>query len=388
MGKHRSSGTARRGVSRGLLVAIVAVVVLVVAGVLWAQLGDRITDQGNADADRCVKGPQTVSVAVAPALADPLSSIATTYNATAPKARDHCITVEVRPTDPKVTLDALAGNWDQASMGSFPAAWIPPSSLWSAQLASTRAGVVAGSPESLTTSPVVLAVSREFASTAGSKVAWLDLPTLQTRDNALDALGLRGWGSLRMAVPGGPESDAGLLAAQAVAAAVSRSTTGPLSGADVGSPRVTTTLRDLVRRAPAAPNGTISGAVKAIGSGTPASGAVHAVATTEQGLYALTRADPALDVAEILPSGATPIADYPVVTLTGSHVDATAGDAVTDFVTFLRRAEQQKTLASDGFRAAAPLPQSTAAVTFPAVDTPLAAPEAAAAAALTRIVDR
>ncbi|MBJ7287315.1 substrate-binding domain-containing protein [Williamsia sp.] len=387
MGQHRTDDTRRRGISRGVVFGFLAIVVVAVLVVVWISLGNRITADGDDAAKACVEGPATVTVLADPALATQLNTIAGAYNATKPVVRDQCITVTVAPQDAKVTLDGLTGTWDTESMGPYPAAWVPASSVWSAQLLTARSAVVDGNPESLVTSPVVLAVAPELARAAGSTVGWLDIPTLARRDNSLDDLGLRGWGSLKMALAAGPGSDASVLAAEAIATQVSRTTTGGLTAADADTATVTSTLTDLRKRAPTPTDGVATGALPTIAnSGNPATASIHAIPITEQALYAATRSDTSPGVIELLPEGPTPLADYPVVDLTGQQVTAAQAEAVTRFFDFVRTPEQLTSITALGFRGNAPLPAATAAVTFPVTDNPMPAPEPAAATAIAKII--
>ena len=67
-------------------------------------------------------------------------------------------------------------------------------------------------------SPVVLAVRPELQRELGDQ-KWATLPGLQTKPDALAGLKLPTWGSLRLALPLGGNSDAAFLAGEAVAAA-------------------------------------------------------------------------------------------------------------------------------------------------------------------------
>ncbi|WP_328858064.1 substrate-binding domain-containing protein [Williamsia herbipolensis] len=387
MGQHRTDETRRRGISRGLSLTILAVIVVVALVVGWNLLGTSLSDDGDAAARTCVEGEQTVTVLADADIATPLATIAQAYSATRPVVRDACVTVTVRPSDPKTTLEGLTGTWDTASMGAYPAAWVPASSVWSAQLLAARSAIVDGDPESLVSSPVVLAVAPEFARAAAGRVSWIELPTLQRNDNSLAEFGLRGWGSLQMARASGPGSDATVLASQAVATEVGRATANGLTVADAQSRQVTSTLLDLRRRSPVATDGSAERTLTTIaGNGDPAGAAVHAVPITEQALYAATKDTAQPSVVELRPQGTTPTADHPVVDLTGPQVSATQAEAVAAFFRFARTPDQLRTITTLGFRGGASLPTRTAAVSFDVTATPMPAPEPAAGAAIAQLV--
>lgn len=385
MAKHNSGGRGRNFVSRPLVA--VALAVILVAGLItvWLQLGDRIDEQPVA-ADPCLEGAATVSVLADPAVAPGLQRIAENYNKTRPAVRDHCITVEVRPADARATLEGLsAKTWDQRTYGAFPAAWVPQSSVWAASLQVAHAGLLQGNPESLVTSPVRLAMEPALAKAVDGRLAWADLPA-QTRAASLDAFGLRTWGSMRIAMPDGPQSDATALLTQAVAAATA-STTKPLTDAQVKSTDVQRAIDELLSAPPKVGDGSIDAAVRSIAETTDASDApVRAVAVTEQQLYTITRDDKKARVAAVVPKGSTPVADYPVIRLSGQAVPPHVSDAVAEFFTFARKPVQMEILTRSGFHGSGPLPESTATVAFGDVADQLPVPEAAASIAISRRV--
>ncbi|WP_240498330.1 substrate-binding domain-containing protein [Williamsia sp. 1135] len=388
VGEHRRAGGSR-GISRGLLIAVALIIILVILGFLWSLLGDRISKQGQDAAERCVEGDLAVSIISDPALAAPLETVAAKYNATDPVARDRCITIEVRPSDAKVTLDGLTGTWDVESRGQYPAAWIPQSSVWSSQLTTANPSIVDGNPSSLVSSPVVLAIPTAARQAMDGNVGWIELPTLQRSEAAMERLGLRGWGPLQMAMPIGPQTDATFLAAQAIATEISRTTSGALSPEDAASQLVSSTLTAMKAEAPPTDLGTAESGVQMLMKQTdPAAGTLHAVPITEQQLYLQTKDDADPGVVALLPTGPTPMADFPVVTLTGDQVDVAARDAVNDFIDYVHAPEQISTITELGFRGGGRLPPATAAVTFPVTPSPMPAPSAPAQNSITEILTR
>ncbi|WOC13968.1 hypothetical protein [Gordonia sp. MP11Mi] len=385
MSKH-STGGQRQFIARPL-VAIVLVVILVAAAITaWTKLGDHIDDTATTDAATCVEGKATIPIVADPAVAPGLQRIAQSYNDTSPIVRDHCVTVQVRPADARATLEGLtARDWDTKAFGAFPGAWVPESSVWAAALQSAKAKALQGPPESLVSSPVRLAVEPEVAKAANGRLAWTGLPDL-TMANSLSAFGHRNWGSLRMAMPNGPQSDATALAAQAVAAGTADQK-GSLTLAEVNAPRVRSAVEQLMSAPPRVGDGSTEAAVTAIASANdPANAEVRAVPVTEQRLYALTKDDKSARIADVAPTGSTPVADYPVVRLSGDQVPPHVGDAVAEFFTFARKPPQMKLLTGMGFRGSGPLPAATATVKFGDVNDPLPEPEPRAAVEISRIV--
>ncbi|WP_439028963.1 substrate-binding domain-containing protein [Gordonia terrae] len=389
MAHHRSSGgesIRSRGVSRGVVFALLSILLIAAIVVTWQDLGDQIDRQAEEAAAQCVEGRAEVPIVADPDIAPGLSAIAGDFAETNPVVRDRCVTVAVRPGDAKITLDGLTGTWDAASMGAYPAAWVPQSSVWSADLAAAKPDAIEGDTRSLVSTPVVLAVSPALNDAIGADLDWSQVPTLQRRDNSLADVGLPGWGSLRMAMPLGAQSDASALAAQAVATRVTR-TSGPLTAADAESPRVSSSVPAMLEGAPLSPDGTPKGAATLIADAPdPAKAGIHVVPITEQQLFQMTRADTRPRLAELIPGGPTPIADYPIVRLSGTDVADFAADAVAEFIEFASQPEQLQLLTELGFRGDAPMPKPTPTVTFPRTPNPMPTPENGAIVAINRLV--
>ena len=360
----------------------VMIVIAMVAA--WQHFANKSDTEGDNAARSCVEGNLPVPIVADPDLVGVLTKVAAAFTDTNPVIRDHCINVHVRAGDAKITLEGLTGTWDTASMGARPAAWIPQSTIWSAELATVRPEAIEGTPTSLVTTPVVLAVHPRLGVKVDNKLQWSQLPTMQSTDGSLAAWGLPGIGSLRMAMPRGSQSDATSLAAQAVASALTRSA-GPLTAADAALPRVASVVNALINGAPESQDGTASAAVRAIGPDI-ATAPIRAVPITEQKLYQLTKDDKSAKVMAIVPGGPTPIADYPLIRLAANLVSAEASEGAAEFFDFLTQPRQLAMLTALGFRGDAPLPPTTATVTFPSTPEPMPAPENAAAVTINRLV--
>lgn len=384
---HHRTDAGRRGVSRGLIFAALCVVLIVAAGLLWWQLGDRVDKQGDAAAGTCVEGKTTVSIIADPDITDALRGIAKSYNDTHPVVRDHCITVDVRPGDSRITYQGLKdAQWDSQTLGTFPAAWVPQSSVWTTSLQVAKPGLIDGTPESLVTSPIVLAVAPAFKEKADGKLDWGQLPTLVRSPNSLAQFGLTGWGTLRLAMPTGPNSDPTPLAAQAVATEVTR-TQGQLTTSDAESTRVRSSIKVLLDASPTLDENTAAWAATAIAGATDAAKSpIHAVPITEAQLYILSRAGAGSQLRELVPGGTGPLADFPITHLSGDKVTTAAADGVAEFFTYVREPEQIKKLTALGFRGDAALPKATAAVTFPVIPDPMPVPEPGAVVAVNDVV--
>ncbi|MFE3291979.1 substrate-binding domain-containing protein [Rhodococcus sp. NPDC059234] len=389
MGQHRGrQGT--RGVSKGPIIAVATVVVLVLAALGWFQLRDRISDQGTQAAQTCVEGKAVLDVTADPDISAQIGEFADRYNKTAPVVRDHCITVTVTAEPSATTTAALqAGGGKWTGTGPAPALWIPQSSRSVGALVD-HPGLVNGQPKSVAESPVVLAAARHLAMALTARpIGWRDLPRMQSDPASLPPLGLPGWGGLRLAMPTGAGSDATGLAAEAVAADVAGAGTGPVTAEQAASAPVTTALATLgvgsAAIAGGAPANTAD-ALKALAAQQkPADGPLHAVPATEQQVYAATSAGTALG--EVVLTGATPVADHPAAILAAGWVDETRSRAAAQFVDFLRQPEQAETLRAAGFRVDGTAPAGTDAVRFAPIPSVLAPAPADVTRSLTRVVE-
>ncbi|GAA4483767.1 hypothetical protein GCM10023094_35800 [Rhodococcus olei] len=365
------------------MIAVATVIVLVLAVLGWFQLRDRISDQGTQAARTCVEGEATLAVTADPDIAPVVRDLAARYAETAPVVRDHCITVTVTEEASRTIGDALAasagGRWSGPTPA--PALWIPQSS-WALGTLSSHPGIVDGQPKPVASAAVVIAAPTVVAQAmTRPQVGWQDLPRLQSDPEALTAAGLPHWGTLRLALPTGPGSEPTALATEAVAAAVAGAGAGPVTAEQASSPPVTSALTTLGRGAAVIPDApaTTADALKALGAQTnPRDGVFHAVPATEQQLARAIAAGAQLR--EVVPTGATPVADHPAAVLATTWTDETLRRAAADFADYLRRPEQADAFVAAGFRADGRTPAGSAAVAYPPIATSLvpAAPEVTA----------
>lgn len=358
-GGHRSEG-GHRGVSIGVIVALVAVVVVVGSVILWSFFGDALSNRSHQAAGRCVGGKETVAVVADPSIADSVQQFAESYNSSAGPIGDHCVEVSVKPAGSDAVLNGFIGKWP-AELGGQPALWIPGSSISAARLAGATAQKTITDSRSLVTSPVVLAVRPELQRALGNQ-NWGALPGLQTNPNGLAGVNLPAWGSLRLALPMNGNGDAAFLAGEAVAAA----STLPGAPATQG----TGAVRTLLSAQPKLANNSLTEAMDALlGPPDAATAPVHAVITTEQQLFQRGQSLPDAKgaLASWLPQGPAPVADYPTVLLSGSWLTKDQTSAASEFARFMHKPDQLAKLAKAGFRVNGVKPPSSPVTTFPAL---------------------
>ena len=374
-GSHRAVATGRRGVSIGVIAALVAVVVVVGGFILWRFFGDALSHRTDAAAARCVDGELAVAVVADPSVADQVRKLADTYNRSAAPVADRCVKVGVKPADSDQVVNGFIGKWP-AELGERPALWIPASSVSEARLESAAGAQTVSDSRSLVTSPVLLAVRPQLKD-ALAQQNWGTLPGLQTDPTALDELNLTGWGPLRLSLPISGDSDASYLAAEAVGAASAPA--GAPAGAGAGA------VNTLVGNQPKLADTKASTAMDALLSATDSATApVHAVVTTEQQLFqrAASMPDAKTEVASWLPPGPTAIADYPTVLLSGNWLSQEQVSAASEFARFMRKPEQLAELAKAGFRTEGGTPPKNDVTNFAPVGAPLPVGDAATRATL------
>ncbi|MCV7179232.1 substrate-binding and VWA domain-containing protein [Mycolicibacterium sphagni] len=376
-GGHRSE-TGRRGVSISVIAALITVVVVVGAVILWRFFGDALSHRSADAAQKCLDGSVNVGVVADPSIAADVTKFAQSFNAVVTPIGDRCVKMTVTAADSDRVIDGFVSKWP-SDLGDQPALWIPASSIGAARLQSSAGKQVVSDARSLVSSPVVLAVRPQIKD-ALAQQGWGALPGLQNNPTALDGLNLPGWGSLKLALPTVGDADATYLTAEAVASASAPANAPATAG--LGA------VNALVGGQPKLADSTADAAWKALmGSGDPAGGQVHAVATTEQQLFSrASGSDAKNNVAEWLPPGPVALADYPTVLLSGSWVSGEQASAASEFARFMRKPEQLTALAKAGFRAEGAAPQGNDVVNFPQLGAPLSIEDESVRATLAAAV--
>ncbi|CAJ1498020.1 substrate-binding domain-containing protein [[Mycobacterium] kokjensenii] len=372
--RHRNdSGT--RGVSVGVIGALITVIVVVGAVILWRFFGNSLSHRSADAAGTCADGDLTVAVVADPSIADHLQGFADTFNKTAKPVGDRCVSVQIKPADSDAVVSGFIGEWP-AQLGQRPALWIPGSSVSAARLQASAGSETVSDSRSLVTSPVLLAVRPELKP-ALQKQSWASLPDLQTEPDSLDRLGSAGWGSLRLALPIGGNGDASFLAAEAVAAG-SVPKDAPVTDG-IGA------VHRLVGGQPQLVDSSLAEALNVLlRQGDLAASPVHAVITTEQQLFTRGQAlsNPAGELTSWLPPGPAPVADYPTVLLAGSWLSQEQISAASEFARFTHKPDQLAELARAGFRVEGVQPPSSEVTGFPTVSDTLSVGDEATRATL------
>ena len=371
-GGHRNDG-GRRGVSIGVIAALVAVVVVVGVVILWRFFGDALSNRSNSA--RCVGEKQPVAVIADPSIAEHVQHFADRFNAMAAPVGDHCVAVGVKSAGSDAVVDGFIGKWP-AELGQRPALWIPGSSVSAARLTAAAGKETITDSRSLVTSPVVLALRPELQRALGNQ-KWASLPGLQTKPDGLAEVKLPTWGSLRLALPLGGNSDAAFLAGEAVAAGSAPPGAPPTDGSGA--------VRTLISGQPKLADNSLVEAMNALlRPGDQATAQVHAVVTTEQQLFArgASLPDAGSALSSWLPPGPAAVADYPTVLLSGSWLSQEQVTAASEFARFMHKSDQLAELSKAGFRVEGAKPPSSDVTGFPTLPSTLSVGDDAVRATL------
>jgi len=368
-GRHRGSG--RRGISTSVIVVAVGVVLALLAVLGWFRLRDNIDNQATAAAETCVEGDTVLHIAADPLIAPALTELAEQWTDGGVRViRDHCVTAEITAVDSLAAADTLGTDtWDPA-LGPEPALWVPLDTRMSAR----AADAIDGTPRSLATSPVVLAVPTDLGrALTTATVRWQDLPRLQNDPAAMRENGLDIWGTLGLALPTGTETHATTLALEAVTAATTGIGAGPVTLEQAATPAAITAVSTLALGADTlGAVGTTADTLAALGAHPDTAAPIHAVPVIEQQLHRALTDGQVRGLTGHLPIGVAPVVDFPTAVVDAPWVDETLARAAAEFTDYARRPEQAGILTAHGFRTADAVPEPAGELPLPRVDTVLA----------------
>ncbi|MFB9903946.1 VWA domain-containing protein [Allokutzneria oryzae] len=354
MGRHRAELlTTRRGVALWPIMVVAVVAVVGLGWFAWDYVSGVVDRRASAGSEGCSEGDATLRVAVAPSVAEPVQQAATAWAAQRPVVLNHCVQVEVQAMDSATTLQNLSQGWDQGKLGPAPSAWLPESTLWVNQLKAANAALIGSNPESVATSPVLLAVP-EAAGTAmlsGSSFRWSDLPELASAEDGWSRFQKPEWGGLTLTIPDPARNPASALAIQSALAGASAQGRGPVTTEMLASQQVKDTMQRLATANTAKPPATTLDALVELGKVEDiAKASFEAVPVFEADLYrrnvgkdgAATSARP---LAGVQAGGPNPTADYPFIALSGDLANDVQVRAAQRFSNFLKEPDQQRLLA-------------------------------------------
>jgi hypothetical protein len=297
-----------------------------VAVVLLVALALRIV---SASAGSCAGGVP-LHIAATPEIAPVLTDIADGWMSTDPKVAGQCVnaTVEAVPSPTIASrltvyagkgIDIAAAAEPTPAADSLPAVWVPDSMAWVARVQTIDGAAFAGRPESIASSPVVLAMPEAAARAVGWPDNALPLTTLKAQLAS---------GAIKLGIAEPRRETAGLVAAMILA--------DTLATSDDDLPSLLTTLR---------------GVVKTSSTGEllrTFSSAMTAGTASEQAVLAFDATNPPTKIAPVTLTPVTPVLDYPYAIRSGAS-DVVA-QAAALFRDVLAQPAATAKLAAKGFR--------------------------------------
>jgi len=368
-----------RRIARWPLAVLGLVIVVALGAGAWMWVGGVLNKRAQEQAHACGAGPMTVQVAAAPSIAIATRNAAVAYNARRQVVADHCIVIGVSSVDPGTALAALTGSWDATKLGPKPQAWIADSSLWTNQLTSRDGGMIADGPESVASSPIVLAMPPDAAKavTGANSLSWSGVPNVLSASNGWADLGEPNWGAFTVDLPNPATNPASELALEAMVDPVSATGPTPLTADLLGSAPVAQALTTVATKQPTTlPSNTLTALLALAKTNGVQSAPYSAVPVPEVELYERNigvdgEPKPTNILDEVRLAGSAPGMDFPYVPLAGDWVTSEQGEAAQLFRTFLRSPDEQAELARTGLRTNSGVshPQPSPGMDWGTVDT-------------------
>jgi Ca-activated chloride channel homolog len=330
----------RLGVRGRLVVAAAGVLVLVAATLAVVTF---------LRGERCTAVSVTLTVVAAPSSAPVLEQLAQSWNGDGRTVDGQCTAVAVRSMESHVVSAALGASWDEQRDGPRPDVWNPDSSTWllvAAGRPDAAAVLPSLPPQSVATSPVVLAMQKPMAEALGwpgRPIGWTDLVGGFANGGTWGRFGHPEWGTLRLGAADPTHSIAGLAG---ILSTLDIDNDNTLSDQELFSgvafaqlvSDYTPDTESLVRKF------TESGAAE------PTTALPAAFPVLERDLAVYAARQPSVTLVPVYPREGTAIADYPFAVLHASWVDATRQRLAAAFLDYLGESAGQRAFAAAGFR--------------------------------------
>ena len=228
------------------LIAAAVIGLVAIVGVRFA-----LSDHGDGDQSPSANGPEPrpgctlITMAASSEKAALLASLAGDYAQSGRTVDGACYDIKVNSVASGGAEAALARGWDTGRDGDQPDVWSPAASTWVGLLhqdlaSNDRPSLVTGTPESIVSTPLVLAMPKPMAEALGwpnKPIGWGDVLSLARNPQGWAAKGHPEWGQFKLGKTNPNLSTSGL-AATVGAFFAATGTSSDLTADDLRDPKV------------------------------------------------------------------------------------------------------------------------------------------------------
>jgi Ca-activated chloride channel family protein len=228
------------------LIAAAVIGLVAIVGVRFA-----LSDHGDGDQSPGANGPEPrpgctlITMAASSEKAALLASLAGDYAQSGRTVDGACYDIKVNSVASGGAEAALARGWDTGRDGDQPDVWSPAASTWVGLLhqdlaSNDRPSLVTGTPDSIVSTPLVLAMPKPMAEALGwpnKPIGWGDVLSLARNPQGWAAKGHPEWGQFKLGKTNPNLSTSGL-AATVGAFFAATGTSSDLTADDLRDPKV------------------------------------------------------------------------------------------------------------------------------------------------------
>ncbi|GLH97958.1 VWA domain-containing protein [Phytohabitans aurantiacus] len=294
----------------------------------------------------CTGDPVRLTVVSSPDQFPVLNRLADQWTATRPDVDGRCVAATVRSMPASAVAATIGPGWDERRDGPRPDVWAPDFSAWLTLAAARQDAATVlptAAPQSLASSPTVIAMQRPMAEALGwprEELGWSGLLGAFSGGKTWAQYGHPEWGPLQIGMVDPTKSGAGLVAALTILDPNNDQTMSneELFGGLSLSQLTTINAADpaeLMRR------------FSETGGNNPLP-AAFPVLERELAQYAANK--PRVPLVPVYPREGIGYADYPYAILRAEWVDDTRRRAAADLLTFLQSSDGRRAYQAAGFR--------------------------------------
>jgi Ca-activated chloride channel family protein len=300
----------------------------------------------------CAGKPQTITVLASPDQQQVMSQLAQKWADTKPELNGNCVAAVIDRKDPAEVAAAMGPNWDARRDGPRPDVWAPDSNAWLLVAAdrADAAAMIPDDPQSLASSPVVMAMPKPMAEALdwpNAKLGWRDIVNKFGGGKSWSSIpkGNASWGRFKVGMTNPATSTAGLHALFAI--------TDFNNDEEVSDEELKTGLvfERTVTTVDQNSAQIFDGLAKADAQGKDAAlQYLSAFPALERDVLAYNSTGPKVPLAAVYPQEGTADANYPYAILKADWVDKNHQQIATKFLQYLRGNTGREAYGKAGFR--------------------------------------